>query len=273
MVGATLTYLLMLTSKLETKYEVWFTPKGGTQKKYSEAPNKETADRVATALKTAGTAEVRGPLPFLKAKPTPTPTPTPGLADNLSGGKWWDANQAKYKFSNKIEDLDKDWGPKFKEFHDALVAAGAKVELTNTFRSIERQYLMYYAARIARGKMTAVEADKKEKFGIDIKWDHGDAKKSVAAAQEMVNKFGLGNNPVAPPKDSNHAKGLAVDMNVSWTGELTIKKKDGTEVTIKTTPRDGLNKDLWEVAETYGVKKFEKYNKTGDKPHWSSNGG
>jgi hypothetical protein len=61
-------------------------------------------------------------------------------------------------------------------------------------------------------------------------------------------------------------------MNLSWTGDLKIKKKDGTEVTIKTTPRSGLNKELWEVGESYGVKKYEKHNTGADPPHWSSNG-
>ena len=44
-------------------FEVWHAPKGGPLTRYSEAPNKPQADKVAASLKTiGGTAEVRGPI-------------------------------------------------------------------------------------------------------------------------------------------------------------------------------------------------------------------
>lgn len=268
--------LLWFGQSIETQFEVWLTPKsGGPAKKFSVAPTREVADKVAAGLKTAGTAEVK-PVAAVKggggtgggntgANPT-----TP--ASNLSGGKWWDDNQAKYKSSKEIKDLDKDWGPKLQEFIDALTAAGATADITVGYRSQQRQYLMYYCAQIARGNMTAAEVDKLDKLGVDIKWDHGDDAKSKKAAQEMLDRFGIGTNPVGKPTSSNHTKGLAVDMNISWTGDLKIKKKDGTEVTIKGAPRTGLNKDLWDVGDSYGVKKYEKYSTGDDPPHWSSDG-
>jgi len=50
---------------------------------------------------------------------------------------------------------------------------------------------------------------------------------------------------------------------------VTIKKKDGTVVKIKTTPRDGADNALMhEVGASYGVIKL-----VGDAPHWSVDGG
>ena len=61
-----LSLAVLIGSYLETKYEVWFTPKGQEARKYSEAATKEVADKVAAALKTAGTTEVR-PVTGLKS--------------------------------------------------------------------------------------------------------------------------------------------------------------------------------------------------------------
>jgi hypothetical protein len=72
-----LSLAVLIGSYLETKYEVWFTPKGQAARKYSEAATKEVADKVAAALKTAGTAEVR-PVTTLKSGAAPKGTTQTG---------------------------------------------------------------------------------------------------------------------------------------------------------------------------------------------------
>ncbi len=58
-------------------FEVWHAPKGGALTRYSEAPNKPQADKVAASLKTiGGTAEVRGPVEKVVAANKPAAEPT-----------------------------------------------------------------------------------------------------------------------------------------------------------------------------------------------------
>src|SRR5262245_22333905 len=70
-----LSLVLFISSSLVTTYEVWFTPKGQETRKYSEAPTKEQADKVAAALKTAGAAEVR-PVTSVKGAKAQAPAQT-----------------------------------------------------------------------------------------------------------------------------------------------------------------------------------------------------
>ena len=112
--------------------------------------------------------------------------------------------------------------------------------------------------------------------GVNIKWDHVDdagvysSEKSIAGAKAMVNGYAIHRLKVAPSLTSRHTEGNAVDMSITWSGNLVIKSKDGTEVTITTEPRTGMNSDLHKVGATYGVTKFHGGDK--DKPHWSSDG-
>ena len=106
--------------------------------------------------------------------------------------------------------------------------------------------------------------------GVDIEWDHGDAAESKAGAQEMVDGFGLAVPPesnVAPSLASNHIAGKAIDMDITWTGDLKVKKKDGTIVRVPFMANPNLNTKLHVVGESYGVKKPRT-----DAPHWSSDG-
>jgi len=66
---------------------------------------------------------------------------------------------------------------------------------------------------------------------------------------------------------SNHIAGNAIDMNVSWTGKINVKKKDGTTVEIPFMSNVNANKKLHEVGKSYGVIKH-----ISDAPHWSVNG-
>ncbi len=106
--------------------------------------------------------------------------------------------------------------------------------------------------------------------GVNIEWDHGDDTKSISASQDMVDAYGMQRLKIPPALESMHTRGEAVDMNVSWTGDLEIGEKTGTSKTIASTPRDGTNKDLAAVGKGYGVIKF--YLGAVDKPHWSSDG-
>ncbi len=133
---------------------------------------------------------------------------------------------------------------------------------------------MHWAWMIWKGKADAQNVPAMD--GVLIEWAHkGDDGKyskamSVDAAKAMVSGYDIAGLGVAPALESEHTKHLAIDMTIGWTGDLEIKKKDNTEVTITSSPKTGMNADLATVGATYGVI---KYNRRGtDKPHWSSTG-
>lgn len=105
-----------------------------------------------------------------------------------------------------------------------------------------------------------------------IEWNHPTLDESVAAAKEMVKSFGIAKlaAKTAPALDSLHTIREAIDMNIWWDGDLVISDFDGTEVTIDTEPRTGMNRQLKAVGRTYGVIKF--LGGAADKPHWSTTG-
>ncbi|MGH6647286.1 hypothetical protein [Aquabacterium sp.] len=112
--------------------------------------------------------------------------------------------------------------------------------------------------------------------GVNIQWDHLDADgkydsaASLTAAKAMVGSYGMLNLEVPPALNSRHTMKLAVDMSISWSGDLSINDKEGKAVVIKSEPRTGMNADLKSVGATYGVLKF--VGGAADKPHWSDNG-
>jgi len=186
---------------------------------------------------------------------------SPAGSNNLSGKAWWHANQSKYPNSAKIADLADDFRPKLQAFVAALEAPGATVAVSATRRNKVRAYLMHYSWDIFKNLVmpSAVPGQS----GVTIIWDHGDLAKSKAAANEMVSLFGI---VFRPSLTSRHIEGLAIDMNISWSGTLAIKNKDGTAVSIE-APRDGSNTTLHKVGKSYGVIKLLT-----DAPHWSSDG-
>jgi hypothetical protein len=98
--------------------------------------------------------------------------------------------------------------------------------------------------------------------GVDIQWVHPNAK---AAAELMVRAYGVVFRPVL---NTRHTSGLAVDMDITWPGDLTIARADGQSVTIASLPRTGAgNTDLHKVGASYGVIKLLT-----DAPHWSVDG-
>jgi len=204
----------------------------------------------------------------IQAALTPATNTAPAVANipakELSGAQW----VGRFPGSASVEDCAAPFKAALTSFIAALHAAGATVNVAATYRPVERAYLMHWSWEI-------VNADVDPKTipsmaGVNINWDHGDNAKSVQAAQAMINGFGMQNLNVSPALASKHIDREAVDMSISWTGDLAIKNADGTSTTIKSDPKTGMNADLKTVGATYGVMKFVGGDH--DKPHWSSNG-
>lgn len=185
-----------------------------------------------------------------------------------SGTYWVTWANAHARNSSSLDDLDSDFKDKAKAFIKALEDAGATVDVTATKRHENRAYLFHWCWKIALGKCKTSEAP--AKTGVDIQWDHGDDAKSKAGAQAMVTGFGLAVPPAsdeAPALTSNHISGKAIDMDIEWTGKITVKKKDGKEVEVAYKSDVNANATLHEIGDSYGVKKLKS-----DAPHWSYNG-
>jgi hypothetical protein len=185
------------------------------------------------------------------------------MADSPSGADW----AKKFPTSKSLGDLKGSFAANAKKFHDAMKTAGAKVTISATFRPPERAYLMHYSYLIANGtdpaKVPAMN-------GVNIDWQHKgkdgkpDPKAAVAGAKAMVKAYAIAYKPALK---SRHTEGLAVDWSISWSGTLSIVDGDKKTQDIKSSPRDGGNKDLQAVGDSYGVVKLKS-----DPPHWSSDG-
>jgi hypothetical protein len=183
---------------------------------------------------------------------------------NLSGKDWWKKNQSNYPNSRDVNDLHSDFVDKVQKFISILRAGGAIVNVSSTKRNAIRAYLMHYSWCIANNEISPSDVPKMK--GVDINWDHGNNDLSVSAAQEMVELFNLA---YKPSLTSNHIKGLAIDMNISWKGDLFIGPLPNNEYRgILDGPKNGVNnRELHEVGELFEVYKMKK-----DPPHWSYNG-
>jgi peptidoglycan hydrolase-like protein with peptidoglycan-binding domain len=197
------------------------------------------------------------------APPSGSPTaPAPPSKKELSGGVW----VGRFRGSASPDDLAPPFRDNVKKFLAALAEGGATYKISATFRPVQRQYLMYWAAQIARGDRTGQNIPPYP--GVEIEWWHGSVEASRRAAQEMVDSFGIGSNPVAYPERSLHDESRAIDMKISWPGNLRIRRADGQYVTITSAPKDGTNRDLVEVGKGYKV-----FHLASDPPHWSETGG
>jgi hypothetical protein len=127
---------------------------------------------------------------------------------------------------------------------------------------------MHWAWRIVNDKtdVSAVPA----MIGVDIEWQHPAAADAVQAAKGMVDALSMHRLRTRPPLRSQHNLGLAIDMSLSWHGTVSVKDANGKLVTIGTSPRTGMNRQLIEIGATYGVKKYSGGGR--DAPHWSNNG-
>ncbi|MCP1291239.1 hypothetical protein NK214_13650 [Chromobacterium sp. S0633] len=182
----------------------------------------------------------------------------------LSGMAWVE----RYPGSNSLSELEPAFQANVRAFIEALKAAGATVRVASTYRPEKRAYLMHWSYQIAKKQIKPNKAVLR--IDVPILWDHSDDTKSIEAATAMSKYFKtlhLGTNPALRTR---HTTRQAIDMNTTWTGDLTIANKDSSVVTIKTEPRTGMNKELHAVGATYGVVKFKWGIK--DRPHWSSDG-
>jgi hypothetical protein len=190
------------------------------------------------------------------------------MAKTKSGKYWVTWANMNAKNSESMDDLADPFKSNVKAFIKALEDAGATVKVNATRRSDKRAYLFHWSWLIglAKAKPSAAKA----MAGVEIEWDHGDAAKSKAGAQEMVSGFGLAVPPkstVAPSLTSHHIAGKAIDMEITWTGDLNVKKKDGTVVAVPFMKDPNSNTKLHAVGESYSVKKHKT-----DAPHWSTDG-
>ncbi len=190
------------------------------------------------------------------------------MAKVKSGTYWVTWANAHAKNSKSVDDLVEPFKANAKAFIKALTDAGATVSVDTTTRSAKRAYLFHWCWKIGLGKAKASEAT--AMTGVEIEWDHGDEAKSTKGAKEMIDGFGLAVPPSstnAPSLTTNHTPGKAIDMDISWTGTMKVKKKDGTEESVLFMADANKNAKLHTVGESYGVKKLKT-----DAPHWSHDG-
>lgn len=177
----------------------------------------------------------------------------------LSGPYWVE----DFPTSRLITDLASPFRERVQAFHTALLDAGAQVIIAATYRPRERAYLMHYGARISRFNISAGNVPSMS--GVDIDWVHYTNAGSVQAAQQMVDAYGIGGNPVA--LTSRHTQRLAIDWNITWDGILNVRDIRGNMVRVGNPANGASNRSLWWVGRSYGVVKLDR-----DPPHWSSDG-
>ena len=189
---------------------------------------------------------------------------SPGAAPpaSLSGAHW----VSFFPTSRSLDDLAAPFRESAKGFVKALRDAGANVAVSATLRPPERAYLMHFAWMIAKQNLDPATIPPRP--GVPIQWQHPTLAKSRAAARAMVNAYGISPGLMEPPSlTSRHTDGLAIDMTIAWAGALAIRRSDGSNDAIVTSPRNGSNSRLIAVGKTYGAIKL-----LSDPPHWSSDG-
>jgi hypothetical protein len=176
----------------------------------------------------------------------------------LSGPQWCE----RFPTSRDVGALMPPFRDKVAAFIAAMRAGNAVVTINATVRPRQRAYLMHYAFLLARRRITPGAVPPLP--GVDIQWVHPNAADSVAAAARMSDTYGIAFEPAL---QSRHTQGLAIDMDISWTGDLAITSAKGGHIAIQTEPRTGMNPALWTLGAAYGVHKLAE-----DPPHWSSDG-
>ena len=176
----------------------------------------------------------------------------------LSGAGW----VSRFPTSSSTNDLAMAFRTGVNNFVAALRAAHATVSISATLRPPERAFLMHFSYRIARENMDPATVP--TMAGVDIEWVHRDAKRAVnlaasrAAASAMVNGYQI---VFRPALNSNHTRGLAIDMSINHYANKNINNASGVAVMVRTAA------NLHALGATYGVHKLAS-----DPPHWSSDG-
>lgn len=182
----------------------------------------------------------------------------------LSGPAW----VQQFPTSRSVDDLVDPFRTNVQNFLAALSDAGAAVSIADTLRPPQRLFLMHYCFQVAKSVLAPAQVPAIS--NVDINWLHTDddgnpnLAASVAAAAQMVAGYGI---VYAPALNSLHALGEAIDMDISWSGNLTIANADGSTTVITSAPHNGQNPDLHKVGATYSVIKL-----LSDPPHWSLTG-
>ena len=208
---------------------------------------------------------------------TPGVPAQPGFRSLENSGKAW---VKRFPTSKQVDDLEPIFRASVKRFLAALADADVAITISATLRPPQRAYLMHYAWCLVQGKVAPGDVPafvpKAGEQPVNIRWLHLDAAQkpnvpgSLTAAREMVSGYQIATLRVAPSLTSLHMQGQAIDMTLSWDGELNIEDAKGKTITIRSLPRSGINLDLINVGATYGVRHLVAVNK--DPPHWSVNG-
>lgn len=198
--------------------------------------------------------------------PTAPPAAAPPPGPSRSGAQWVQA----FLGSNEIAACQPRFARALEGFVGALRNAGANIRISATFRPPERAYLMHWCWRIAHEQFDPQDVPPRP--GVNIDWVHTDPTgapdlaRARSGAREMVIGYKLVTKPALA---SRHTDGRAVDMTISWIGELQILDADGAVRTILDGPRNGTHPQLRACGATYGVIKDVFGN---DPPHWSDDG-
>lgn len=181
----------------------------------------------------------------------------------LSGLAWI----SQFKGSSDVEKLSNKYGfrDNVKSFISALKDAGAIVTISSTYRPPERAYLMYYAWQISINEMDPRKVPSNSH--VPVEWWHGNTEASVKAAREMVKEYQIVHEPEL---QSNHTRGLAIDMNISWKNNLEVVDGMGNSQHILSS-FDGSNPEAITQLIRTGSSYSIMHNQT-DPVHWSIDG-
>ena len=198
-------------------------------------------------------------------RPSATPTVVRVEAEKeLSGAHWC----PRYPRSDSIVTLQPQFQLAVSSFLWALEQAGAASFIANTFRPKEACYLMHFAWKIWKNRIQPNAVASMP--GVPVEWVHRTQEESVRAAYAMCVGYKLLYLEDAPALESNHTKGLAIDVSINWSGMRQIKDANDDVVSIESLPRNNMNRELWDVGASYGVVRYYRPDK--DKPHWSYDG-
>jgi hypothetical protein len=196
----------------------------------------------------------------------PPGEPQAGGNCQRSGAEWLEiANTCGWTNSTDFSALDPSWGPRAQAFVEGLRAAGAQVHVTAGLRHPNRAFLMHYAWGVAQGQYTPSQANEACRgCGINIEWDHGATEATRAAAQALVDAFGLVHQASIK---SNHISGLAIDMEISDL-PASITMNGQTYATQCGASGEAAARSVAPIGRTMGVIWFGP----GDVVHWSHDG-
>jgi hypothetical protein len=198
-------------------------------------------------------------------QPQPEPPRATGHLQR-SGAEWVGiANANGWTNSTAFSALAPSWGPSAQAFVEGLRVAGAEVHVTAGLRHPNRAFLMHYAWGVARSQYTPAQANAACRGrGIHIEWDHGATAASRAAAQALVDAFGLVHQASIT---SNHIHGLAIDMEISnLPPRITMNGR--TYTTLRDASGEAAARSVAPIGRAMGVNWFGP----GDIVHWSHDG-